>query len=726
MQRFLLPAFALTCSLTACAGDDDGGEPGTDGGAGGPPPVTAITAAPDRITRQTAARFEFSSSIEGSTFTCQLDSAPTEPCASPFEVTVVDGFHRFAVFATSPSGNPDQTPDVHEWTVDTVAPVARLTQAPAALDNSEYPTFAFTTVDGDEATFGCKLDDRVEVACTSPWTPQVPVGKGAHTFTLIATDLAGNVQVVPTVHSWTADLALPDTVIDSGPTGTITTSDVSFTFSARNATPPVRFECRFDGGPWGPWAPCTSPFTRTGVQDALHTFDVRVIDANGLYDATPATRTFTIDTIGPYVEITSGPGATTSDTTPSFTFIFGSDAISVTCRTIHSGAPDPAFGPCTSPYTAAALPQGPTQFEVRTQDLAANARIASATTIIDTAPPVLTITSAPPALGTDNTPTFEFTAVGATIVQCRVDNAAWSACTSPHTTAVLTDSSHDFVVRAFDAAQNLAVASHAFAIDSTPPTVTFTGGPSNVFTADNTPTFTFTVSGAVSGGVTCRLGTAGDFTPCASPVTLPVTSDGVHAFNVRAVDGIGNVRVASRSFGINTAPMSITFTGGPTGATRDRSPLFTWTTTGAVNSTTCRHDAGVFASCATVMGTDLPDGPHTLEVRVEDDLGNRVNATVSFTVDTVAPTATFTGGPSGTISATEVSFSFDTAGAPTVTECRLFRTGQAGGAYAPCSSPHAVTLIPPSSPYSYTFEVRVTDAAGNQWSAYRSFTYSSN
>jgi Ca2+-binding RTX toxin-like protein len=79
------------------------------------------------------------------------------------------------------------------------------------------------------------------------------------------------------------------------------------------------------------------------------------------------------------------------------------------------------------------------------------------------------ITSGPPDLGNDPTPTFTFqsTKEGSTF-ECSVDDAAFSACTSPHTLPPLPDGVHSFAVRARDlfGALDLAPAIRAFSVDT--------------------------------------------------------------------------------------------------------------------------------------------------------------------------------------------------------------------------------------------------------------------
>lgn len=110
--------------------------------------------------------------------------------------------------------------------------------------------------------------------------------------------------------SETVDAMPPDTVIDSGPSGTTgagpllpveagpsprlpaqvaLNGDVELEFQSTEAG--SRFECRLDGGEF---APCASPQEYRGLADGEHTFEVRATDPAGNTDATPARRTFTV------------------------------------------------------------------------------------------------------------------------------------------------------------------------------------------------------------------------------------------------------------------------------------------------------------------------------------------------------------------------------------------------------------------------------------------------
>lgn len=103
-----------------------------------------------------------------------------------------------------------------------------------------------------------------------------------------------------------ADTTAPQTTVSSGPSGT--TSDPTPTFAFSSSEPASTFGCRVDSGSF---APCGSPFTTASLADGGHTFQVRATDWAGNTDATPASRSFTVDT----TPLTPGPVFPPPDTT---------------------------------------------------------------------------------------------------------------------------------------------------------------------------------------------------------------------------------------------------------------------------------------------------------------------------------------------------------------------------------------------------------------------------
>jgi hypothetical protein len=87
-----------------------------------------------------------------------------------------------------------------------------------------------------------------------------------------------------------SDTRPPQTRLTSGPTGTTEAHEASFGF--RSDEKRSTFECRVDDGEW---RACSSPMAFIEIPDGDHTFGVRARDRAGNVDATPATRTWTVE-----------------------------------------------------------------------------------------------------------------------------------------------------------------------------------------------------------------------------------------------------------------------------------------------------------------------------------------------------------------------------------------------------------------------------------------------
>ena len=102
------------------------------------------------------------------------------------------------------------------------------------------------------------------------------------------------------------------------------------------------------------------------MADGTHTFEVRATDGHGNTDPTPASRGFAVDTTPPDTTITSGPAASSTDTTPSFAFVGAGGATSFQCR-LDGGA----WAACASAFTTT-VALGAHTFEVRAVDAIGN------------------------------------------------------------------------------------------------------------------------------------------------------------------------------------------------------------------------------------------------------------------------------------------------------------------------------------------------------------------
>ena len=397
-----------------------------------------------------------------------------------------EGSHTFSVRAIDFAGNTDQTPASQTWTIDTTAPETTILSGPAPTTNSTEATFEFSS-DDSTATFECQLDGGSFEPCSSPQTHSSLV-EGEHTFSVRATDEAGTTDPTPDSRTWTIDTTAPETTIDSGPSGTTSSTSATFEFSSDN--PSATFECQLDSGSF---EPCSSPQTYSSLPDGEHTFSVRATDVAGNTDQTPPSQTWTIDTTTPETLIDSSPSDPTNQIDATFEFSSDDPSATFECQ-LDSGG----FESCTSPQTYSGLSEGSHTFSVRATDAVGNTDPTpdQATWTIDTTAPETTILSGPDPTTNSSDATFEFSSDDPSATfECQLDSGGFESCTSPQTYSGLSEGSHTFSVRATDAASNT---------DSTPATRTWTVSSAGTIVVvkdavpDDGQNFSFTAGGGLT------------------------------------------------------------------------------------------------------------------------------------------------------------------------------------------------------------------------------------
>jgi hypothetical protein len=126
----------------------------------------------------------------------------------------------------------------------------------------------------------------------------------SETVTVTLSDSGSYDVGVPSTATVTiADNDTPDTVIDSAPGDPTNSTNAHFAFSVSNAgSGDATFECSLDSPTF---SPCTSPFDQVQANGS-HTFKVRAI-GNGTPDPTPASFTWTVDTVAPVITCAATP-----------------------------------------------------------------------------------------------------------------------------------------------------------------------------------------------------------------------------------------------------------------------------------------------------------------------------------------------------------------------------------------------------------------------------------
>jgi hypothetical protein len=518
------------------------------------------------------------------------------------------------------------------------------------------------------------------------------------------------------------------TVVEPNPTND-PTGDFAFASTHSGGT----FECAVDGVAF---TACASPFSTVALADGSHVFEVRGVGPHGNPDATPASYTWVVDTIPPDTTITSTPSNPTNLTTSTFTF-----TAAETGGTFECVVDDGAYSACTSPHTTAALADGSHTFAVRALDALGNvdATPANATWVVDTIPPDTTFTATEPDPTNDPTGDFAFTAteIGVTF-KCRVDDGAFTACLSPHSTDLLTGGAHTFAVRAVDGAGNVDATPVTFGwvVDLTPPIVTIDqavgqADPTNAGTINFTVVFSEPVTDFTAADVSLAGSTAGVGTlvvtggPLSYNLMVNATGNGTISATVAASaaqDAAGNFSAASTSSDntvtLDTTAPATTLTSTTSNPTNDPTGDFAFTATEIGVTFECRVDDGAFTVCLSPHSTKLlVDGSHTFTVRAVDAAGNVDPIPAGFTwiVDTTPPDTTLSSTPSNPTNSSTGTFTFTGTESGETFQCRL-----GAGAFALCASGHVIAGLADGS---HTFTVRAVDAAGNVDSTPASYTW---
>ena len=464
------------------------------------------------------------------------------------------------------SSDQGKTPTLSDvsasYAADTTAPDTQIDTGPSGTSSDPSPAFSFSA-DESGSSFECRLDSSDPgdwASCSSP-KPYTNLADGSHTFEVRATDGAGNTDQTPASRTWTIDTGAPDTQIDTGPSGTSSDPSPAFSFSADESG--SSFECRLDSSDPGDWASCSSPKPYTNLADGSHTFEVRATDGAGNTDQTPASRTWTIDTVVPPAPLITDtdPKSPANNNNPR---IKGTAEPDSTVKLYTAGGctgTPVASGPASdfaSPGLAVTVEDDTTtRFRATATDGAGNASPCSPgrNYVEDSTPP-----PAPEITGTDpespankNHPRIKGTAEADSTVKlyttadctgAPVTSGSASKFASPGiVVAVGGNTTTPFRATATDRAGNASPCSveRTYVEDSIRPQTTITSGPSGK-TTDDTPTFAFQSSESGSTFV-CRFDSE-PFDSCSGPGASHTPSGplslGAHTFEVQATDQARN------------------------------------------------------------------------------------------------------------------------------------------------------------------------------------------
>ena len=267
-------------------------------------------------------------------------------------------------------------------------------------------------------------------------------------------------------------------------------------------------------------------------------------------------------------------------------------------------------------------------------------------------------------------------------------------------TGLTINGDYTFRLRALDPNDNAdpTPPSRTWTVDTVAPVPSLTGGPAQGSTvASKTATFTIATNG---GTLACKLNTVD--THCGG--TYSALAEGPQTLLVTATDAAGNSAGVSRSWTVDTVAPVPTLTGGPAQGSTVASKTATFTIATDNGTLACKLNT-VDTHCGGTYGA-LAEGEQTLLVTATDAAGNRASVSRTWTVDTVAPVVTITGGPASGAASNEPSPAFDfAADEPAGFECSLD-----GAAFSPCTAPKGYAGLADGP---HVFVVRAADLVAN-------------
>ena len=689
-------------------------------------PDTSINSFPLDPTTDPNPRFTFSADQFNATYQCSLDLAPFTACTSPQTYTgVAEGDHIFQVRAVHPIGIPDQSPAIHEWTIDLV-PETFIDEGPPSQTLNPNAVFFFRSNEGF-ASFQCALDVPTYGSCPSDGQ-FLDLLVGSHVLRVRAVDPAGNVDPTPAIHRWTIG-PLPDTFVNSGPEEVTQERTTTFVFGSN--LPGVRFECSLDEMAEDLFfLPCPQTYVLEDLIWGEHELLVRAVDAAGNVDPTPAEWSWEIGGTPPYILIESGPDLTTNHRTARFTWSADGENLLFECA-LDTGN----YHPCMSGKAYNGLPLGPHVFQVRVivgVDAVADApestwewSVTDTTgldTVITFGPPDVTGGIDPEAGGEASVP-FAFMANDPrALFECAVDGGIWEECQSPFMADGLFIGEHLFRVRAIliDPNDGLVNADPTparweFTVVEAPDTFIDVGPEAEIVSGPARFIFSSTVAGST---YECAID-LGVFFVCPNPFEVSGLPDGEHTLEVRSRTPFGVLDITPEEWSWDSDGNlpETTIVSGPPLSTTSTAAAFTFSSNEAAEFE-CSLDGMVFEGCEEGpvplpgqpwidhLAIELTLGQHTLRVRAVDEAGLFDPTPASYTWTIRQPPETYvTFGPPDLVEETSATIAFGSDASPATYQCALD-----GAAFATCISPidyHDLALG------WHSFAVRSIDSNGH-------------
>ena len=255
-------------------------------------------------------------------------------------------------------------------------------------------------------------------------------------------------------------------------------------------------------------------------------------------------------------------------------------------------------------------------------------------------------------------------------------------------------------------------ASRTFSVRGDGPAVSIGGAPPAQVSTELAFDFSSPVGGATFECRLARLGDPAAWIPCdpGAGVQQTVASDGLWNFEVRATDPDTHAVTdppAARLVRVDSVgPTALLSARPPEVSASASATIRFFPSEGARAMSMCRLDGGAAQACSgSFSASGLQDGPHRMGVVLRDLLGNRSTTTVTWTVDTTPPSASFVQSPARASSRMIPTFKLASS------ETRYaFRCQMDADPVLPCATSTSYTALADGP---HTFTVSAIDLAGN-------------
>jgi arylsulfatase A-like enzyme len=514
-----------------------------------PSPVdTTIATGPSGTIHTRVATFTFFSQSRYATYQCRLDvngSVGAWGVCNTGSKTVgplAAGNYTFRVVGKDENGHQDSTPDARSFEIHDTGPPVSIDSGPAAQTKNRSGSLSFSSPEPG-VTFTCSRlplsQSPVWQSCTSPQAfSNVPDAVWLFQVKAIRPDQTETDP--PAQRLFKVDNVGPEVLFKQNPGANTQSTAAHFRFTPQEAIKGT-LSCKLDSLKA---VKCSDRFDVTGLAQGAHVLDVKATDPLG--NKRDNTFRWTVDRTAPVLTV-NVPGTYSKSDSATVSWTANepltdpvTEGIGRSCAL--DGVPIDPFM-CNVPETFTGLPDGPHTFVIQVVDLAGNVSAATQYTwTVDTAAPVITMSSGPNDPTSTTAAEFAFSAVDTTPVtyKCSADGAVAQLCQSGVAYSGLTDGPHTFSVTGVDAAGNVSdAATYTWTIDSVAPETTIASGPDDP-TPATTAEFTFSAVDATPTTFECSMD-GGAVETCDSGVSYAALEPGSHTFVVVGTDAAGNV-----------------------------------------------------------------------------------------------------------------------------------------------------------------------------------------